>query len=296
MGEPVLTDSLVDARTLERSEFLSDYLNRLDIYRACTVWLTRNERGAQGESRLCIYRSRSQAPFDEHAVNLMALLVPHLRRAQRIQQMLGEREHQAMSAMTTLDCLSMGVVFLTRDGNVTYLNPSAHFIAAQRDGLVVVSGRLRAARDKDSQRLDRLVVDASARGKSVRAGGSMQIVRPSGKRAMQLVVWPLPKADDSLRNGRKMAAAAVFICGHERQMTHAPELLSHLYELSPAETRLAAALLEGKTLTQSAEDAGVSVNTTKTQLASLFAKTGTHRQAELLPALIAAVGNVRTMG
>lgn len=74
VGTALLTDALVDARKLERSEFFADYLSGLEIYRACTVLLNRDERGVRGESHLCIYRSRSQAPFDKHAASLLMQL------------------------------------------------------------------------------------------------------------------------------------------------------------------------------------------------------------------------------
>ena len=189
----------------------------------------------------------------------------------------------------------MGVVFLARDGGVTHLNPSAQYIATQSDGLFVAHGRLRAVCGSDTILLDRMVASASGRGKLPAVGGSMLVARPSGMRPMHLVVSPLPRADESLQNGRETATVAVFMCGHKRQMTCAREILMPLYGLSSAEARVAAALLEGKTLAQISEEASFSRNTAKTQLASLFAKTRTHRRSNLLSVLAAAVCNVRAI-
>ena len=63
-------------------------------------------------------------------------------------------------------------------------------------------------------------------------------------------------------------------------------MLDALYQITPAEARLAGELLMGDTLPAIAERVGVSASTLKTHLKSLFAKTGTHRQAELVKLLM----------
>ena len=59
-------------------------------------------------------------------------------------------------------------------------------------------------------------------------------------------------------------------------------LIARLYGLTPAECRFTAALLSGQSLTEYGERAGLTRNTLKTELRSLFAKTGTARQSELI--------------
>ena len=53
-----------------------------------------------------------------------------------------------------------------------------------------------------------------------------------------------------------------------------------------AESRLAKALLSGQSLTEFIKQAGISINTARKQLAALFAKTGTNRQAALVAWLL----------
>jgi DNA-binding CsgD family transcriptional regulator len=52
--------------------------------------------------------------------------------------------------------------------------------------------------------------------------------------------------------------------------------------LTSAEVRLTAALAEGTSLKEYAASAGITEGTARVQLKSVFAKTGTHRQAELV--------------
>lgn len=55
-----------------------------------------------------------------------------------------------------------------------------------------------------------------------------------------------------------------------------------LYGLSPAEIALIDELLQGSSIAVAADKLGISENTARTQLRSVFAKTNVHRQAELI--------------
>lgn len=63
-------------------------------------------------------------------------------------------------------------------------------------------------------------------------------------------------------------------------------LIGSMFELTPAEARLAGALMRGETLACIAKALRVSIATVRTQLLSIFAKTETHRQAELIELLM----------
>jgi DNA-binding CsgD family transcriptional regulator len=65
------------------------------------------------------------------------------------------------------------------------------------------------------------------------------------------------------------------------------EVLRAAFGLTPAQARLASALLTGKTLTSYAESAGISINTAKTQMRQIFQKTGQSRQADLIRVIAA---------
>jgi DNA-binding CsgD family transcriptional regulator len=54
------------------------------------------------------------------------------------------------------------------------------------------------------------------------------------------------------------------------------------YGLTPAETRVLASLLAGRTLAETAAALGVAQGTAKTHLDNIFGKTGVTRQADLM--------------
>jgi DNA-binding CsgD family transcriptional regulator len=67
-----------------------------------------------------------------------------------------------------------------------------------------------------------------------------------------------------------------------------PQALQNLFLLSPAEAKHAVRIFEGETAAEIAASNGVKLATVRTQLASIFQKTQTHRQPELV-ALLARV-------
>ena len=66
--------------------------------------------------------------------------------------------------------------------------------------------------------------------------------------------------------------------------------------LTPAEAQIALGIADGKTLAAVAEVRGVSVSTARAQLKSVFVKTGTHRQAELVAFLVGPRNRLRRHG
>ena len=67
------------------------------------------------------------------------------------------------------------------------------------------------------------------------------------------------------------------------------EVLNALFDLTPAEARVASRLTAGLTLAQIAAETGVSVETVRGQLRGVLGKSGMHRQAELV-GFLAAIG------
>lgn len=196
-----------------------------------------------------------------------------------------------------LDALSAGLVLLSPQGRVLHVNPAAEAIVRRADGLSIVQGRLGAPGRAQAQALARLVGRVCGCSGPPECG-ALQLVRPSGKRPLQLVAVPLRVRERPAMADAPSAAvsALCFISGHEHQTQDAHTVLPQIFGLSPAETRLAVSLLDGGSLREFAERQAISVNTARTQLTSLFAKTGTHRQGELVTVLHTACGHLRLAG
>jgi DNA-binding CsgD family transcriptional regulator len=73
------------------------------------------------------------------------------------------------------------------------------------------------------------------------------------------------------------------------------ELVQSLFDLTPAEARVARGLASGRTVDQLAGDAGVSPNTVRVQVRGVLEKTGCERQTDVV-ALLGGLTAVRGDG
>ena len=67
-----------------------------------------------------------------------------------------------------------------------------------------------------------------------------------------------------------------------RRKVPTPALLMDVFGITPAEARLTLKLINGLSLTAAAEELGISRNTARTQLSSVFSKTDLNSQTQLV--------------
>jgi DNA-binding CsgD family transcriptional regulator len=216
---------------------------------------------------------------------LLAQLTPHLQRALQVQERLQLSPALGAPALGVLDELSRGVVFVGRDRRVIHANRAAARILADHDGLFLDrTGACRASRPADQAMLDGLIDGAiggrwRGEGDTSSSGGVMLVPRPSGARALGLVVAPMPSPPFGL--AAVHVAAAILISDPEADSAALRDILRRLYQLSEREAELAVRIAEGQRLEGAAQDAGVTYQTARSYLKSIFMKLGVNRQAEL---------------
>ncbi len=134
--------------------------------------------------------------------------------------------------------------------------------------------------DAAHQRLIADLLAGTARGGLAR----FRVERPGHG---DVVVTARPLDVSTIHTGA--GALALFIARPGPEASADPQALRDLLGLTKAEARLAAVLAEGQGLVEAARRLGIAHNTAKAQLRSVFAKTGVHRQAQLI-ALLASIG------
>jgi DNA-binding CsgD family transcriptional regulator/PAS domain-containing protein len=240
---------------------------------------------------MVIYRREGGRPFAPADFALLDLLVPHLAGAYRIHGRLGDARHEQRALREVLDRFPSGVILLDKDSRIVFTNRSADQILAQQDGIRVDRGRPRldSGQDREFQRL--LAEVAQTRAQRGHAHGrTLSIVRPSGRRSYASMLGPLlaPPPGTNLRE----AAAILFVSDPEGSQISASEVLEGLYDLTPAEADLVRLLAEGRSLEEVAAQRGVTMNTARSQLKQVFAKTETRRQGELVRLVLTGVASL----
>jgi len=275
------SQQFVSFRELERTEFYNDLILPAGIPHAIFGMV---ERGPSRVANLSIYRGPRAGAFEEQDLPLVRFLEPHIQRAYRLHSQLTASRNQSAGLEAALDSLTMGVILLSPKGQVVTMNRAAERLLADNDGLQAIRGGLRAKRADESARFDQLVGEATATsaGTGLRPAGALTVSRRD-RPPLHLLVSPVGgfDVDDDHPVG-----AIVFVSDSAQRVRPAHDTLRVLFGLTPAECRLAMLLADGHAPTEIAEMVGVSRNTLKSQLASIYRKTGTSRQAQLVRLLL----------
>ena len=114
---------------------------------------------------------------------------------------------------------------------------------------------------------------------------------PSPTRLAVVMVTPLISAPGG--SAVSDAVLALFVSDADDAGITDAGVLQKLYSLTHSEAELVRLLTQGFTLEGAAESRGVSMNTARSHLKHVFAKTETCRQGELLRLVIGGVGAIR---
>lgn len=227
-----------------------------------------------------MFRRLSQVHFDSRMVKRLNLLRPHLARSAMLSARLRLQRLQAAAEALAIIGLPAGV--LSKNGRVLAAN---RLLEEMTEHVFWLSQ-------------DRMALkDASANGMFIRA------VEKSGKDGFATSCsFPIQAANGGDRvighliptrgQARDIfdGATAIFVVT-PLSSPKAPEdsLIQALYDLTPAEARVARGVVEGETVANLARRFGVSHETIRSQLKNVFSKTGVQRQADLVSQL-GAVG------
>ncbi len=268
---------------LLRSEFYNDFLRRHDLFH-CLVATLRNDETTS--SYLTIERPKSSEGFGDEHCRLLRLLVPHLARALQLHDRIQGLEKKANVLEESLDRLPAAIALVDSRGRVLYLNRPAAALFQQQKYLWLTPAGIQVARTSEHKYLTCLIRGATGTGSgaALHPGGTMNISRDGYHRPLHVLVSPL--RTDALYLGKATPTAIIFITDPERKPWMPTEWLQQLYGLTPAEARLAQLLASGNSLKEASEQLEVAMSTVRSQLNSVFAKTNTKRQSELMHVLL----------
>jgi DNA-binding CsgD family transcriptional regulator len=218
---------------------------------------------------------------------------------QRASELLGFilKEHEARVTQSAgeeglkdaFDRCDSGMLLVRREGAITFANAEAQRLIAEGDGLRTVDGTIQATTFDDNMKV-RLAIERTFRtGESSRDTLVLPIKRSAGRRPLMVAVQPLSKAGEA----RSRQRVLLNILDPERGIDGALDLECGLLGLTRVETRLTLQLAQGMGLTEAAAAIGVKEQTARTYLKSIFGKTGTNRQADLVRFLLTGLNPVR---
>lgn len=218
--------------------------------------------------KLSIHRSFEEGPLPRNVTASLTEIRPHLARAALLASRL--KFEQIKSTIDAMEALGIWAGAL-KNGRLVVANQSF-----QR----LIPNTMRDCRH-------RLVIDqktADARWESLleagvtKYGGSFPIAAQEDQLAMVVHALPIAGAANDIFNAADLLLA---ITPLSKEATVDESILAGLYDLTPAEASVAREIGLGKSVDEVAKAREVSVGTVRTQLHSVFDKTGSKRQAEL---------------
>lgn len=274
LNRAIVGEQLASPGEVRRSAHYNELLRHMDLLHLCGVAFHRKD-GVLGS--LAVTRSERKGPFEPDEVARLDALAPHFSRAASITSVLRGLDLYSAGLAAAADRLAFGLLLLDGCGRVRYANAEAERLLA--------AGRLRRGRDS------RLVGPSSAPRRGLDALlGRVTILReaasvrldPGDGPGLRLVGMPLPLRRRDFAGLVPSAECVVFAFDEAAGPVPPIRLIAELYGLTAAEARLTQALLSGETLGDYGDRTGHTRNTLKAQLASIFHKTGTSRQTELI--------------
>jgi DNA-binding CsgD family transcriptional regulator len=267
----------------DRTEFCADWCRRVGIYHvlAATFEIEPGVVVAIG-----VHRERNRPPFSDGDKRVMTVALPHLARAIQIADRLGAHNEEKRVSGDVVEDLGVGILLLDPRLRVLTMNAVAEALLRGGRWLRVSNGRIRAARADCAEPFAKAVSEAcrTSAGLGLVSGGSVRL-RDDFDRPIRAIVAPFVCADLDLGPGRP--AALVVLADPDTSVDAAAASFAATWELTPAESRLVGALLDGRTLVGYARKTGLSPNTAKAQLGRVFEKTGATSQPHLIRMMLA---------
>jgi DNA-binding CsgD family transcriptional regulator len=220
---------------------------------------------------------------------LLAGLAPHMTIARRLHVQLSERARDAEALISAFDRLVLGVVFVCENERVSYANKSAAELLGVAPGFTDSATLASPVPDERTRAWRRLLKSSAGEDRS-----AMLFAHPDDGRPLQVLAtrfaWGEHEGGAAARFGR-----AMFI-GDPRQRSGDPAgVLHELFGLTRSEARLALLLVADCSVEEAAGLLGITLATARGVLKTVFAKTGTNRQASLVRLLLSGPpGHVRS--
>jgi DNA-binding CsgD family transcriptional regulator len=276
MDEPLVTSHLASPGRYAASPYFQEWASPQGYIDVVQINIMRTPTRVSG---LGLGRHESEGVIEEREIEIMRLLLPHVRRAVTISDVLDVQTIEKARMAETLDALNLGVVLADRDARILHANRAAEGMMRNGGPLRDRCGRLGADGAAASAEIKAAIGHAARNESGI--GGTGLAIRLTEDGEAPLVAHVLPLAGGETRfHVEPAAVAAVFI--NSADDAASAQAVADTFGLTLAETRVLTRMLSGKTVVETAADLAVSATTARTHLYSIFAKTGVSRQSELL--------------
>ena len=221
---------------------------------------------------------------DGDALGRMQLLVPHMQRAVLIGKVLEAGRTELTAMRKLVDGIAASIFLVDRKGAILHFNEAAARML--EDGDMVSRGKDGGLLLDRRPAYDVRNLVASVLRNTENHGGRFSLPL-TGRSGRNYLVHLLSLKKDKHKGTADAtdAVVAVFIRPAEIDTQSGLAMIAQRYRLTPREIDVLRGLVENGGVPEVARREGISARTVKAHLSSIFAKTGTARQADLVKLL-----------
>lgn len=283
--------TLIGDDVLRRSRFWNEWMAPQDMYSGLGSKLL-----ASGPSFwfLDVQRGRNQQAFDGADAELLQFVAQHIARAAE----LGRRLQSAQMLASSYAHVPFGVLLVDAHLHIAHMNEVAEDILIRQGSPLRVRSGILAAKDaKYTAALQQLVADSCALYDSVapgRGGDLLLLADETDDPGIDVVLSVGPAAGKGASVFLQPRQAVIYL--REMSLALPGDFEDHarkLFDLTPAEARLAAALAGGLALKEAAIRQGIRFSTARSYLEGIFRKTRTNQQSQLVALLKSTQSMIR---
>jgi DNA-binding CsgD family transcriptional regulator len=259
----------------KRQPILYEFLLPSDAPHFMPVWLHKSPNRAVA---LSVQGTVKRGPFQDHDVDTFKRILPHVRRAFEIRARLESAEVRSATLANTLDGIGPGVMVLDSHGRLLEANVQAQDELRDGRSLRRNGDSTLWLREPAGSTFSRWV----GRGGPTRTGPADGIFHIPRERRLplSLLIAPLPRHQLSWLGAA--SSWLVILLDPERSDKVSADRIQRDLKVTSREAEVAALLFVGYGVPGIAARLGVTTNTIRTQLKSIFGKTGVHTQSELV--------------
>lgn len=214
---------------------------------------------------------------ERYDIEKFGLIARSVGNAWRLSKRTERRPVEDGSLPWTPDYLPWAIFALSSDGRYLQANAAGRKMLDAKEFVVLSDGVIVAADRRSSLGFTKMISECLSGMTSETILRSDDRV-PSIAQAVPLNVAGIVQHD--------RPSALVYIKDPMATRDDAAATISRLFRLSSAERNLVAALSDGSSLIEASDKLGITRNTARNQLQSIYGKTGTRRQQELLVRLL----------
>ncbi len=214
---------------------------------------------------------------------MLELTVPHLSKAVEIGRTFNVLWLRYQAVLAALDKVGIGMCVATDLGCIAVSNEEAQRIFSSGDGLFMSREGQIISRDDDITAHLRAAIQSTAQtaiGEGIDDEISFTCPRISGGTPFLVVVSPLRDSNAELQP--QFSGSLIYIIDPDETAEFSIDGLSRIFGLSSAETKVCEALIHGGTVKIIADQRGVSPETVRSQVRSIYAKAGVSSRTGLI--------------